>query len=457
MKRIITEALGERAVQIMERTDQFVRNRRKSDEQKSMMEKRNMVVQRVGRLYRQLVQELFPDMSVSLETMLNDDDRKLPAEEEINNLAEKVANMNVSDIGGEECPVCYEKETDENEFVYTNPCVHFFCVNCIRQHVKANGKNCPVCRDPLVSILREGVVYPFKEPTKAELTHIYKQQQHAMKEKTRLLENQKAELEAELTSLREQVQSNEEFKYEPEPEVETDPTIITEQVPRPPRRANSNHPPGFRTQAKDQYYTPTFAVMLLLRVLGNTIAQLATGKYFSSPSLFIFFYPIICSGGLPILEPACGDGRISKVLKDMGYAVIEQDLYSNYVSQHIDYLTSTDPAHCFLITNPPYILKFLFLKKAFESGIPFAMLLPFTCFTTVMGSELFEKYSLKIYAFRRCLNFTHDGQESVFHDMAWLVGNVGEKRPFFELYYIDHLDKKLDQDLANVVVEQTVV
>lgn len=155
---------------------------------------------------------------------------------------------------------------------------------------------------------------------------------------------------------------------------------------------------------------------------------------------------------MPIFEPACGDGRISKVLKHMGYAVIEQDLYSDYVSVHIDYLTSTDPAHCFLITNPPFILKFLFLKKAFESGIPFAMLLPITCFTTVLGSELFEKYSLKVYAFRRCVQFTHDGQESGFTDMAWFVGNIGEKKPFFELYYIDNLDKKLDNILMECVM-----
>jgi hypothetical protein len=154
--------------------------------------------------------------------------------------------------------------------------------------------------------------------------------------------------------------------------------------------------------------------------------------------------------GLGLLEPACGNGNISNVLQRLGFDVYEQDLYGDYVQTHQDYLTTTDPEHCCQISNPPYgNMKYLFLKKAFEANRPFAYLLSMDIFTTVMGSEMFEKYPLRIYAFRRNIKFDHDGQESKFANMAWFIGNWGVKRQFVELYYIDSLDPKEDERLHN--------
>jgi hypothetical protein len=52
-------------------------------------------------------------------------------------------------------------------------------------------------------------------------------------------------------------------------------------------------------------------------------------------------------------EPACGNGIIIKVLKEMGaIQVMERDLYTTEIKT--DYLTVEDPHYDILITNPPF-------------------------------------------------------------------------------------------------------
>ena len=80
-----------------------------------------------------------------------------------------------------------------------------------------------------------------------------------------------------------------------------------------------------------------------------------------------------------MFEPACGCGNITRIIREqLNIDVVEPDLFTR--EDKIDYLHSEDPLYCFLITNPPFVSKFEFLKKAFESGKPFAMLSPFQCF-----------------------------------------------------------------------------
>ena len=147
--------------------------------------------------------------------------------------------------------------------------------------------------------------------------------------------------------------------------------------------------------------------------------------------------------GLPLFEPACGMGHISNVLQNnpfFQFSVIVQDLFTSFVTEHLDYLKTADPSYSFLITNPPFCLKYEFLEKAFLSGKPFAMLLPIACYFTVRGSALFEKYPLAIFAFRRNVVFEHNGRKTAYNGMAWFVGNMGDKQDFATIRYIDTLD-----------------
>lgn len=66
-----------------------------------------------------------------------------------------------------------------------------------------------------------------------------------------------------------------------------------------------------------------------------------------------------------IWEPACGEGHLSKVLKDRGYIVQSTDLIDRgYGTGGIDFLTYTEHWNGDIITNPPYKYALEFVKHA---------------------------------------------------------------------------------------------
>lgn len=69
-----------------------------------------------------------------------------------------------------------------------------------------------------------------------------------------------------------------------------------------------------------------------------------------------------------ILEPACGEGHIAKVLEKHGYKVIGQDLISRgYGVGGIDFLTQFPvEQNVDVITNPPYAMARQFVEKSLE-------------------------------------------------------------------------------------------
>jgi hypothetical protein len=101
-----------------------------------------------------------------------------------------------------------------------------------------------------------------------------------------------------------------------------------------------------------------------------------------------------------VLNPACGDGALSKVLKEYGYDVTEYDL-----NQGIDFLKETRKFD-WVIENIPYSLSYEFINKAKEVATEgFAFLLPLSY---LQGSRRFhevwmdDQYPLEsIYVFNR--------------------------------------------------------
>ena len=227
------------------------------------------------------------------------------------------------------------------------------------------------------------------------------------------------------------------------------------QNPRPPRLANSNNPPGYRIPPRDQYWTPRGPIVLLLNCLVKILDEHTQGSNIHNTKLhFLMFFLVFIGKRLPIFEPACGVGHISKVCREFGFTVIKQDLYSDYVSEHIDYLNSDDPLYGFLITNPPYgDEKFKFLLKAFRSGLPFAMLVSMSCLGTIRGSDMFNRYPLMIFMFRRAIKFDHDGRPAIFTNMAWFVGNVRGRTEdgFMLMRYIEDYSIEITQDESDIV------
>ena len=71
------------------------------------------------------------------------------------------------------------------------------------------------------------------------------------------------------------------------------------------------------------------------------------------------------SGG--ILEPCCGEGHISEVLKDHGYDVISNDLVDRgYGEFNEDYLKTDKLKAANVITNPPFKYAKEFIEKSLQ-------------------------------------------------------------------------------------------
>lgn len=102
-----------------------------------------------------------------------------------------------------------------------------------------------------------------------------------------------------------------------------------------------------------------------------------------------------------ILEPACGMGHLSEVLKHRGYCVISHDLVDRgYGISGVDFLKSTTNGGSTLdiLTNPPYKYAQEFVEHAMDilkDGYYCIMLLKIQFLEGKARRKLFEKYPPK--------------------------------------------------------------
>lgn len=107
-----------------------------------------------------------------------------------------------------------------------------------------------------------------------------------------------------------------------------------------------------------------------------------------------------------IWEPACGEGHISKVLKNHGYKVYSTDLIKrkyedmevrDFFSFTKEEIKKTMPRD--IITNPPYKFAKIFVEHALDicmDGTKIAMFLKLTFLESKSRKELFKKYPFKV-------------------------------------------------------------
>lgn len=73
-----------------------------------------------------------------------------------------------------------------------------------------------------------------------------------------------------------------------------------------------------------------------------------------------------------VWDPACGDGRVSGVLREAGYRVVETDLaHRGHGRGGVDFLKCRVPAGVgTIVTNPPFTHMVEFIKRATEIRPP---------------------------------------------------------------------------------------
>ena len=119
-----------------------------------------------------------------------------------------------------------------------------------------------------------------------------------------------------------------------------------------------------------------------------------------------------------IWEPAFGSGQLSQLMNEQGYTVHPTK------DDFLTYKFGAIPADC-IVTNPPYSLKFQFMERALEIGLPFAFLLPITTLGTARAQKVFAKQRFDLILLPKRIDFT--GKKAPWFAVAWFCcGFEGE-------------------------------
>ena len=134
-----------------------------------------------------------------------------------------------------------------------------------------------------------------------------------------------------------------------------------------------------------------------------------------------------------------GNSEITRVLKESGRTVIATG------KQKFDFLKD-EPYFDFdiIITNPPYSLKNVFLKRCYELGKPFALLLPITALEGVERGKLFRKYGIQVLVLDRRIEFLQlqDNERGVWFNASWFCWKLLPRDLIFEELEKDRKIKK---------------
>lgn len=134
-----------------------------------------------------------------------------------------------------------------------------------------------------------------------------------------------------------------------------------------------------------------------------------------------------------IWEPASGLLHISSVLENHGFEVLSTDIEARMMGiEKMDFLEYSGIFDGDIITNPPYSIAELFVRKSIEvvtNGHKVAMLLRINFLEGQKRRELFDKFPpIRIYVFSKRINCPKNGLEIGQHStmcFAWFVWQKG--------------------------------
>jgi len=113
-----------------------------------------------------------------------------------------------------------------------------------------------------------------------------------------------------------------------------------------------------------------------------------------------------------IYEAAYGKGILASHFIKRGFKVIGEG--RDFLKDYMD-----EPFDC-IITNPPYSLKFEFLRTCYDYGKPFAMLLPLTALEGTNRQKLFKEHGISLIIPDKRINFINSEYKSGSYFMsAW--------------------------------------
>jgi hypothetical protein len=101
-----------------------------------------------------------------------------------------------------------------------------------------------------------------------------------------------------------------------------------------------------------------------------------------------------------IWEPACGSGRIVTVLSGHGYTIVGSDVLDG--QNFFDYQPAAWHA---VVTNPPYSIKAEWIRRCYDLGKPFALLVPVETIGRGDVQRMMERHGAELLLLNRRVNF----------------------------------------------------
>jgi hypothetical protein len=141
--------------------------------------------------------------------------------------------------------------------------------------------------------------------------------------------------------------------------------------------------------------------------------------------------------GWRIWEPAAGTGNLYHAFTARGYDCIAADILPpNEWRREQNFMTDwRDDFDC-IITNPPFSIKDEFLRKCYQHGKPFALIMPLTGLEGRKRQALYRTHGLELLIFDRRINYeTPSGKGSgSWFPSGWFSHglDIGQSLTFWE-------------------------
>ena len=85
-----------------------------------------------------------------------------------------------------------------------------------------------------------------------------------------------------------------------------------------------------------------------------------------------------------------------------------------------------------IVTNPPYSLKDDFLKRCYEYGKPFCLLLPITSLEGIKRGKLFRENGIELIVLDKRCNFINSNDKNNWFNTSWFCYKVLPRQLIFE-------------------------
>jgi hypothetical protein len=131
---------------------------------------------------------------------------------------------------------------------------------------------------------------------------------------------------------------------------------------------------------------------------GATYDQCGTPPHAVAPLL-----PFLPAGAR-VWEPATGEGLLADAIARAGHRVTRSDFATGQ-----DFFSYEPEGYDVIVTNPPYSIKYTWLRRCYDLGKPFALLVPFEMLASGKALALWRRFGWEELRLTRRINFKMPG------------------------------------------------